>query len=144
LPVSTSATQIVAWATCFSAIARGLRHDGLGLIGICIAPAGGGGVLTDVSYWAAIVTHASQAILSRGLAPVLLPHSVEMLNKFARASGRRDRRRPSWKRPRAWAATFTIDQALGKMSCFAAAPTGDRWLIDRAGFGFARCFESFG
>jgi DNA-binding LacI/PurR family transcriptional regulator len=65
-----------------SAIARGLRHDGLGLIGICIAPAGGGGVLTDVSYWAAIVTHASQAILSRGLAPVLLPHSVEMLNKL--------------------------------------------------------------
>jgi len=65
-----------------SAIARGLRSDGLGLIAICIAPAGGGGVLTDVSYWAAIVTHASQAILSTGQAPVLLPHSVEMLSKM--------------------------------------------------------------
>ena len=65
-----------------SAIARGLRSDGLGLIGICIAPAGGGGVLTDVGYWASIVTHASQAILSTGQAPVLLPHSVEMLGKL--------------------------------------------------------------
>ena len=65
-----------------SAIARGLRSDGLGLIGICIAPAGGGGVLTDVAYWASIVTHASQAILSTGQAPVLLPHNVEMLGKL--------------------------------------------------------------
>jgi DNA-binding LacI/PurR family transcriptional regulator len=65
-----------------SAIARGLRSDGLGLIAICIAPAGGGGVLTDVGYWAAIVTHASQAILSTGQAPVLLPHNVEMLGKL--------------------------------------------------------------
>lgn len=65
-----------------SAIARGLRSDGLGLIAICIAPAGGGGVLTDVGYWAAIVTHASQAILSTGQAPVLLPHNVEMLSKL--------------------------------------------------------------
>jgi DNA-binding LacI/PurR family transcriptional regulator len=65
-----------------SAIARGLRSDGLGLIAICIAPAGGGGVLTDVDYWAAIVTHASQAILSTGQAPVLLPHNVEMLGKL--------------------------------------------------------------
>lgn len=65
-----------------SAIARGLRSDGLGLIAICIAPAGGGGVLTDVGYWAAIVTHASQAILSTGQAPVLLPHNVDMLGKL--------------------------------------------------------------
>lgn len=65
-----------------SAIARGLRSDGLGLVAICIAPAGGGGVLTDVGYWAAIVTHASQAILSTGQAPVLLPHNVEMLGKL--------------------------------------------------------------
>lgn len=65
-----------------SAIARGLRSDGLGLIAICIAPAGGGGVLTDVGYWTAIVTHASQAILSTGQAPVLLPHNVEMLEKL--------------------------------------------------------------
>lgn len=65
-----------------SAIARGLRGDGLGLIGICIAPAGGGGGLTDVGYWSAIVTHASQAILSAGHAPVLLPHNVEMLRKL--------------------------------------------------------------
>jgi hypothetical protein len=42
------------------------------------------------------------------------------------------------------AATFTIDQSLGTMSSFAAAPTADRWLMDRAGIGFARCFESFG
>jgi len=42
------------------------------------------------------------------------------------------------------AATFTIDQALGTMSSFAAASTADRWLMDRAGIGFARCFESFG
>jgi DNA-binding LacI/PurR family transcriptional regulator len=65
-----------------SAIARGLRSDGLGLVAICIAPAGGGGVLTDVGYWASIVTHASQAILSTGQAPVLLPHNVEMLGKL--------------------------------------------------------------
>ena len=65
-----------------SAIARSLRSDGLGLVAICIAPAGGGGVLTDVSYWASIVTHASQAILSTGQAPVLLPHNVEMLGKL--------------------------------------------------------------
>ena len=32
-----------------SAIARGLRSDELGLIGICIVPAGGGGALTDVA-----------------------------------------------------------------------------------------------
>jgi DNA-binding LacI/PurR family transcriptional regulator len=65
-----------------SAIARGLRSDGLGLVAICIAPAGGGGVLTDVGYWASIVTHASQAILSTGQAPVLLPHNVDMLGKL--------------------------------------------------------------
>jgi DNA-binding LacI/PurR family transcriptional regulator len=65
-----------------SAIARGLRSDGLGLVAICIAPAGGGGILTDVGYWASIVTHASQAILSTGQAPVLLPHNVEMLGKL--------------------------------------------------------------
>jgi DNA-binding LacI/PurR family transcriptional regulator len=62
-----------------SAIARGLRGSGIGLVGICIAPAGGGGVLTDVSYWAAIVTHASQAFLSDGHAAVLLPHDVGLL-----------------------------------------------------------------
>lgn len=65
-----------------SAIARGLRSDGLGLVAICIAPAGGGAVLTDVGYWASIVTHASQAILSTGQAPVLLPHNVDMLGKL--------------------------------------------------------------
>lgn len=65
-----------------SAIARGLRGDGLGLVGICIAPAGGGGALTDVGYWATIVTNASQALLDRGLAPVLLPHDVSRLAKL--------------------------------------------------------------
>lgn len=65
-----------------SAIARGLRGTGLGLVGICVAPAGGGGVLTDVGYWASIVIHASQAILDKGLAPVLLPHDVGMLGKL--------------------------------------------------------------
>lgn len=65
-----------------SVIARGLRSDKLGLVGICISPVGGGGVLTDVGYWASIVTHASQALLSEGLAPILLPHSVEVLGKL--------------------------------------------------------------
>jgi hypothetical protein len=41
-------------------------------------------------------------------------------------------------------ATFTIDQALEKMSSFAAAPAADRSLMDRTGTGFARCFEGFG
>ncbi|MBW0370816.1 LacI family DNA-binding transcriptional regulator [Ensifer adhaerens] len=62
-----------------SAIARGLRERGLGLVGLCIAPAGEA-ILTDVAYWATIVTHASQMILSEGLAPVLLPHNVDMLS----------------------------------------------------------------
>jgi len=61
-----------------SAIALGLRERGLGLVGLFIAPAGEA-ALTDVGYWATIVTHASQTVLSQGLAPVLLPHNVEML-----------------------------------------------------------------
>ncbi|QJP14810.1 LacI family transcriptional regulator [Starkeya sp. ORNL1] len=65
-----------------SAIALGLREGGLGMVGICIAPAAGNAILTDVGYWAAIVTHASQAILAEGLAPVLLPHSVDLLGKL--------------------------------------------------------------
>lgn len=65
-----------------SAIARGLRGSGIGVVGICIAPAGGGGVLTDVGYWAAIVTHASQAFLSEGYAPVLLPYDVDLLENL--------------------------------------------------------------
>jgi DNA-binding LacI/PurR family transcriptional regulator len=62
-----------------SAIALGLRERGLGLIGLCITPAGEA-MITDVGYWATIVTHASQTILSEGLAPVLLPHNVDMLS----------------------------------------------------------------
>lgn len=61
-----------------SAIALGLRERGLGLVGLCITPAGEA-MITDVGYWATIVTHASQTILSEGLAPVLLPHNVDML-----------------------------------------------------------------
>ncbi len=64
-----------------SAIALGLRERGLGLVGLCIAPAGNA-ALTDVGYWATIVTYASQTFLSAGLAPVLLPHSVDMLAKL--------------------------------------------------------------
>lgn len=62
-----------------SAIALGLRERGLGLVGLCITPAGEA-ILTDVGYWATIVTHASQTLLSEGLAPVLLPHSVDLLS----------------------------------------------------------------
>lgn len=65
-----------------SAIALGLREGGLGMVGICIAPAAGNAILTDVGYWAAIVTHASQAILAQGLAPVLLPHSVDLIGRL--------------------------------------------------------------
>ena len=65
-----------------SAIALGLRESGLGMIGVCIAPAAAGALLTDVGYWAAIVTRASQTILSEGLAPVMLPHSVDLLAKL--------------------------------------------------------------
>lgn len=64
-----------------SAIAQGLRASGLGLVGICIAPSGEA-ALTGVAYWATIVTHASQTFLSEGLAPVLLPHNVGMLEKL--------------------------------------------------------------
>jgi DNA-binding LacI/PurR family transcriptional regulator len=65
-----------------SAIALGLREGGLGMVGICIAPAAGNAILTDVGYWAAIVTHASQTILAQGLAPVLLPHSVDLIGRL--------------------------------------------------------------
>lgn len=61
-----------------SAIALGLREKGLGLVGLFIAPAGEAAI-TDVGYWATIVTHVSQTVLSEGLAPVLLPHNVDML-----------------------------------------------------------------
>lgn len=65
-----------------SAIALGLREGGLGMIGLCIAPAAGGAILTDVGYWAALVIHASQVILSEGMLPVLLPYNVELLGKL--------------------------------------------------------------
>lgn len=65
-----------------SAIALGLREGGLGMVGICIAPAAGNAILTDVGYWASIVTHASQAILAQGLAPVLLPHRVDLIGRL--------------------------------------------------------------
>jgi len=64
-----------------SAIALGLRDRGLGLVGLCIVPAGEA-MLTGVEYWATIVTHASQTLLSEGLAPVLLPHSVDLLSRL--------------------------------------------------------------
>ncbi|WP_181180656.1 LacI family DNA-binding transcriptional regulator [Mesorhizobium sp. B2-4-6] len=64
-----------------SAIALGLRERGLGLVGLCIAPAGEA-MLTDVGYWATIVTRISQTVLSEGLAPVLLPHNVDMLARL--------------------------------------------------------------
>lgn len=64
-----------------SAMALSLRDRGLGMIGICVAPAGDAS-LTEVGYWAAIVTHASQTILSEGLLPVMLPHKVELLTKL--------------------------------------------------------------
>jgi DNA-binding LacI/PurR family transcriptional regulator len=65
-----------------SAIARGLQGNGLGLVAISVAPVGNDTALTDVAYWAAFVTHFSQALLSVGYAPVLLPHDVSTLKKF--------------------------------------------------------------
>lgn len=65
-----------------SAIARGLQGNGLGLVAISIAPVGNDTALTDVAYWAAFVTHISQALLSVGYAPVLLPHDVGTLEMF--------------------------------------------------------------
>jgi DNA-binding LacI/PurR family transcriptional regulator len=65
-----------------SAIARGLQGKGLGLVAISIAPVDNDTTLIDVAYWAAFVTHISQALLSAGYAPVLLPHDVDMLGKF--------------------------------------------------------------
>jgi DNA-binding LacI/PurR family transcriptional regulator len=63
------------------AIARGLRGQGLGLIGISIARADSASI-SDVWYWASIATHASDAILFESFAPVLLPHNVSSLRKL--------------------------------------------------------------
>jgi DNA-binding LacI/PurR family transcriptional regulator len=64
-----------------NAIARGLQGKSLGLIGISIAPAESA-TLSGVWYWASIATHASEAILHDGFAPVLLPHSVAKLARL--------------------------------------------------------------
>lgn len=64
-----------------SAIARGLRGQGLGLVGISIAPAKSATIF-DGWYWAGIAMHASDALLSEGFAPVLLPHDLNSLQKL--------------------------------------------------------------
>lgn len=64
-----------------SAIARGLRGQGLGLIGISIATAEPAHI-SDVWNWASIAIHASDATLSEGFAPILLPHNVPSLHKL--------------------------------------------------------------
>jgi DNA-binding LacI/PurR family transcriptional regulator len=64
-----------------NAIARGLRGQGLGLIGISIAPAKSGAI-SDVWFWASIAMHATDAMLSEGFAPILLPHDVSSLQKL--------------------------------------------------------------
>jgi DNA-binding LacI/PurR family transcriptional regulator len=64
-----------------NAIARGLRGQGLGLVGIFIAPAQSA-TLSSVWYWASIATHLSEAILDEGFAPVLLPHNVANIAKL--------------------------------------------------------------
>jgi DNA-binding LacI/PurR family transcriptional regulator len=61
-----------------NAIARGLRGNGLGLIGLVIAPAAAS-TLSTVWYWAAIANHATEVALLAGYALVLLPHSVARL-----------------------------------------------------------------
>jgi DNA-binding LacI/PurR family transcriptional regulator len=64
-----------------NAIARGLRSQSLGLVGIVIAPAEAA-TLSSVWYWASIATHMSEAILANGFAPVLLPHNAATLTKL--------------------------------------------------------------
>jgi DNA-binding LacI/PurR family transcriptional regulator len=64
-----------------NAIARGLRGQSLGLVGISIAPAQSA-TLSSVWYWASITTHTSEAILAEGFAPVLLPHNAKALAKL--------------------------------------------------------------
>ena len=104
-----------------------------------------------------VCPHASLVLAAIGLSERrTIPHAERDGNDFFRSrrggAMRAARRRPLFPRMIAsaklraegQAATFTIDQALGTMSSFAAAPTADRWLMDRAGIGFARCFESFG
>jgi DNA-binding LacI/PurR family transcriptional regulator len=63
------------------AVARGLRGQGLGLIGVLITPAKSAS-LSNVWYWATIAAHAGDAILSQGFAPVLLPHNIASLKKL--------------------------------------------------------------
>ncbi len=64
-----------------SAIARGMHGQGLGLIGISIAPATSANI-SDTWYWATIAIYASDAILFESFAPVLLPHDVASLKKL--------------------------------------------------------------
>ena len=64
-----------------NAIARGLREQGPGLLGISIASAKSA-TLSNQWYWASIAIHASDAMLSQGFAPVLLPYDVAALQQF--------------------------------------------------------------
>lgn len=64
-----------------SAIARGLRVQSLGLIGISIATAEPANI-SDVWNWASLALKASDTALQEGFAPVLLPHSVSSLQRL--------------------------------------------------------------
>jgi DNA-binding LacI/PurR family transcriptional regulator len=63
------------------AIARGMRGQGLGLVGISIALENEANP-SAVWYWISIASHASEAILNAGFALVQLPHNATLLTKL--------------------------------------------------------------
>lgn len=61
-----------------NAIARGLRNQQVGLLGLVLIPAPATSV-TGVSYWIEVLTQAAESALQRGYALVLLPSDPESL-----------------------------------------------------------------
>jgi DNA-binding LacI/PurR family transcriptional regulator len=65
-----------------NAIARGLRNQQVGLLGLILVPAPGTSV-TSVSYWIEVLTQAAESALARGYALVMLPADPEALAPMA-------------------------------------------------------------